>query len=361
MKRLFLFLIAIFCYYSIFSQYYLKESNVYFPDIEGYYTLKCDFHTHTVFSDGLVWPSYRVIEAIHDGLDVISITDHIEYTPHKNDINIDFNRAYEIAKETGDNLGVVVIPGAEITRSMPPGHLNVLFITDANKLNVEDVNEAIEEASKQGAFIFWNHPCWPAQQPDTINWFDIHTDWYNKEYLHGIEIHNFSWFCNEGWLWALEKKLTILSNSDIHSTTQISSFKDHRPMTLVFSRSRNLQDIKDALFAGRTLTYSENTIRGEKDLLEQLFHQCLIKKSYFTESGRKIIEFTNISSVPIKLKSIDKNRGLSSPENIEIPPKGNFRFFVETKKEHPVTISYQVENFLYEPEKYIIYSFDIKQ
>ncbi len=31
-----------------------------FPNILGYKTLKCDFHQHTVFSDGDVWPSIRV-------------------------------------------------------------------------------------------------------------------------------------------------------------------------------------------------------------------------------------------------------------------------------------------------------------
>lgn len=33
------------------------------PDIMGYTTLKCDLHMHTVFSDGLVWPTVRVDEA----------------------------------------------------------------------------------------------------------------------------------------------------------------------------------------------------------------------------------------------------------------------------------------------------------
>ena len=47
------------------------------PELPGYVTLKCDFHMHTVFSDGNVWPIYRVGEAWRDGLDVISITDHI--------------------------------------------------------------------------------------------------------------------------------------------------------------------------------------------------------------------------------------------------------------------------------------------
>ena len=51
---------------------------IQFPDVPGYQTLKCDFHMHTVFSDGLVWPTVRVNEAWRTGLDAISITDHIE-------------------------------------------------------------------------------------------------------------------------------------------------------------------------------------------------------------------------------------------------------------------------------------------
>ena len=48
------------------------------PDIPGYVTLKCDFHIHTVFSDGLVWPTVRVEEAWRQGLDGIAMTDHLE-------------------------------------------------------------------------------------------------------------------------------------------------------------------------------------------------------------------------------------------------------------------------------------------
>ena len=64
-----------------------REINV--PDILGYKTLKCDFHVHTVFSDGDVWPTVRIQEAWMDGLDVIAITDHIEYRPHSQDIDAD--------------------------------------------------------------------------------------------------------------------------------------------------------------------------------------------------------------------------------------------------------------------------------
>ena len=62
-----------------------RRNEIQVPDLDGYTTLKCDFHMHSVFSDGLVWPTVRVDEAYRDGLDAISLTEHIEYRPHKQD------------------------------------------------------------------------------------------------------------------------------------------------------------------------------------------------------------------------------------------------------------------------------------
>jgi hypothetical protein len=68
------------------------------PDIPGYLTLKGDFHMHTVFSDGQVWPTVRVDEASSEGLDILAATDHIEYRPHQKDLPGDLNRSYDIEK-----------------------------------------------------------------------------------------------------------------------------------------------------------------------------------------------------------------------------------------------------------------------
>ena len=68
-----------------------------FPDLPDYQTLACDFHMHTVFSDGAVWPTVRVNEAWRQGLDAIAITDHVEYQPHKDDVPTQHNRPYDIA------------------------------------------------------------------------------------------------------------------------------------------------------------------------------------------------------------------------------------------------------------------------
>jgi hypothetical protein len=69
--------------YLLVAPLAVQAAKINFPDILGYKTLKCDFHLHTVFSDGQVWPTTRVDEAVREGLDAIAITDHIEYQPHK--------------------------------------------------------------------------------------------------------------------------------------------------------------------------------------------------------------------------------------------------------------------------------------
>ena len=103
-------------------------------DVPGFVTLKGDFHIHTVFSDGLVWPTVRADEAWREGLDVISITDHLEYQPHKADVSTNFNRSYELARGHGTDLDLLVVRGSEITRKMPPGHLNAIFLTNSASL-----------------------------------------------------------------------------------------------------------------------------------------------------------------------------------------------------------------------------------
>ena len=137
-KTLLLIVIISINYSAIYGQKTEKYTRkIFFPDIDGYKNLLTDFHQHTVFSDGSVWPTIRVEEAIKDGLDAISLTEHLEYQPYSKDIpNPDRNRAYNIAKSFAENKNksldrkLIVINGQEITRSMPPGHINAIFLND---------------------------------------------------------------------------------------------------------------------------------------------------------------------------------------------------------------------------------------
>lgn len=62
---------------------------------------------HTVFSDGLVWPTVRVDEAYREGLDAISLTEHIEYRPHKKMLLADHNRSFDLCQKQAEKLGIL--------------------------------------------------------------------------------------------------------------------------------------------------------------------------------------------------------------------------------------------------------------
>jgi len=243
------------------------------PDIEGYKTLKCDFHMHTIFSDGMVWPEYRVEEAWREGLDAISITDHIENQPSKKYVSGDHNSSYELALPTAIEKDILLIKGGEITRSMPPGHLNALFVEDVNKLDVPKVTDALEEAKKQGAFILWNHPGWEAQQPDTCLWMPMHQELFEKGLIHGIEVFNEFEYYPVVLDWCINRKLAVIGNSDIHGIVAdvYDLNKQYRPVTLVFAKERSIPAIKEALFAGRTIALFNNILAGKEELLLQFF------------------------------------------------------------------------------------------
>ncbi|MYF39513.1 MAG: hypothetical protein F4221_01455 [Rhodothermaceae bacterium] len=70
MNRILITLITLAVSGSALAQ---ENRTIDFPDVPGYYTLTCDLHMHTVFSDGSVWPNIRVQEAHRDGLDAIAI------------------------------------------------------------------------------------------------------------------------------------------------------------------------------------------------------------------------------------------------------------------------------------------------
>ena len=176
------FLIIALILSTLCSQETNSNRKISFPDIKGYKTLVCDLHTHTVFSDGSVWPNMRIQEAQKDGLDAIAVTEHIEYQSHKEDIpHKDRNRSYELSKKYAEKSDLLVIAGTEITKSMPPGHSNAIFVRDVNKIINDDYMDAHLAARKQGAFVFWNHPHWIGQRKDgSVKMYDEVKDLIDK-------------------------------------------------------------------------------------------------------------------------------------------------------------------------------------
>ena len=364
---LFLFSIDIFSVGEVFviNDYKDMDRIINFPNTEKYKVIVADLHTHSVFSDGAVWPNVRVEEAVRDGIDLLAVTEHLEYQPHIDDIpHPDRNRSFDIAEEIAKNKDLTVINGAEITRMFPPGHINAIFIQDANKLiyldeakiseakeilkevpeesltNYEDlswledaalaslwpVKSALIEARNQNAFTFWNHPAWSSEefigQPMLR---EIHKEFFRDNLLHGIEVANGDGYSEEAFRIALEYGLTVLGTSDVHGLIDWdypSSIGAHRPVTLILSESNSSDAIKSSLFSGKTVVWFKNNLIGlENNILELTNSYLKAKKVEILEnSDIARVEIENVSDVRFIIQVLDQSSVVNESNLIEIAP-----------------------------------------
>lgn len=232
-----------------------KRPKINLPNIPGYLTLKCDFHMHTVYSDGHVWPSFRVSEAARAGLDAISMTEHIDAERHADEIVRNREHAYQIGVDWAKQkkYDVLLIKGAEISPRVPPYHNNALFLQDIDKLpypymketkntfvmkdNIkkEDLMAPFLEAQRQGAFTVYNHPnysWWDGTHKDVFTPF--HQELIDKGIMKGVEVVNGQTYNIFAHQIAEKYNLTMVAGSDAHEAINTSGA--HRPMTLVFAK-----------------------------------------------------------------------------------------------------------------------------
>jgi 3',5'-nucleoside bisphosphate phosphatase len=335
-----------------------KRAIINFPKVGEYQVLKCDFHMHSVFSDGQVWPSIRVLEAWRDGLDAIALTDHIEYLPHKDDLGDNLNRSCAIAEKEGSKYGIIVIRGSEVTRKNAFGHHNVIFTTDNNALKIKGFIPALEEAKKQGSFIFYNHPGW--HSPTRHGYWNpkVHDEQYKLGLMNGIEVINGRSYYPDAHKWAIEKKLTMFANSDIHGLIAIDYENSHRPMTLVLARERSAKAIKEALFARRTVIWAKDMIYGEQQFLEPMFKSGVSIERCRSLKGKATVRYTinNTLPFPVELQSRGKVHEVSCPRSISIPAGRAVIMTLKGRRNNPegkktLLLPYSVENMWIGPEK----------
>jgi len=282
------------------------------PDLPGFKTLKGDFHLHTVFSDGEVWPTVHVRDAWRDGLDVVALTDHVEYHPHAKDVTSDLRRPYEEARSLASDLGIILIPGVEITRPAPgtpatipvgSGHFNVLFVTDPQALEVADLQEALRRARTQGAFVFWDHPGFMGTLEP--RWHPHVEAAYKEGLFQGVELVNGKDFYPAVYPWIAEKGLTILCNSDIHLPTPPRAVGGPRPITLLFARTADAEGVREALVARRTAAWLGDDVWGAEDHLRGLWQGAVgpWPTSLSARPGQRLaLRVQNASAIPFRLR-----------------------------------------------------------
>ncbi len=289
-----------------------KRALVAVPDLPGYKTLKCDFHLHTVFSDGEVWPTTRVMEAWRDGLDAIAITDHDDYHPHKDDVSVNLARVHQIALPAAERAGILLVPGVEISKG--DIHFNALFVTDANAFTGLDLTSALTAAKKQGAFLFWNHPGW---RGPTV-WQPVIEAAHKDGMVHGVELVNGRTFYAEAFPWIGPKKLAILANTDAHAPLPAEQRLGQRPVTLVFARSADLEGIREALTARRTVAWMDDHLWGSAELLKGLWEGAVKPLTAEARLEGRIVRlpFRNGSSIPFEAQLVGKPTWLTGKGTI---------------------------------------------
>lgn len=373
-----------------------------FPDVEGHQTLVVDLHTHSVFSDGHVWPSIRVAEALRDGLDALAITEHLEWQPHRADLpHPDRNRAYEqalAALPKGSDL--ILIAGSEITREAPADHINAVFIKDANALLRVEANppkvqaatpeeekrlravpkqlleegvldyyaaanqwpaeEAVRVANHQGAFVFWNHPFYTRAHRSALALMtEFHQALIQAGQLHGIEIANGAFYSEEAHALALEHGLTMLGVSDIHNLIDWDyppRFGAHRPVTLAFAKERSAEGLREALFAGRTVVWFKNLLLGREAQLRPLLQAALnvTEAAYRKNLDVLDLTITNASDADIQLRNLSPYTFMHDGDDLTVPQHGKLKLSVRTvQRLAQVELEFEVGNALVAPKQHL--------
>lgn len=301
------------------------------PQVNGYNVYKADLHTHSIYSDAQTTPEWRVTEAWYDGLDILAITEHIEYRPTEpkmleflkeyakknaeavnydivyqgkgNDgIMADLNFAVKCAQAATKDKPMLIIPGTEITRAPKEvGHFNALFTKDNNTIPTDDPLQALRNAKAQGALIQHNHPGWLRKSLD-MNEFEVQA--YKENLIDGIEVMNGTEFYPAVIDRAREKGLFITANTDIHGTTEVDYAGSQlgRNMTLILAKENTLESVREALEARRTIAYAYDQLCGEEELLKALFNASVKYTLVRVDSkGRSIFNITNMSSLPFAI------------------------------------------------------------
>ncbi len=344
MKKTFAFIVAALGVLTASAQYYqdnvnpemlrmehprsLNRKEFVAPGVDGFTAYKADLHNHTIFSDGHLTMQSRVREAWADGLDVIAVTEHLEFRPHekdlvkylkgytgkdakakaydfvsktcpaKEDIGVDFNVPVEIARKSAKNYDMTIIPGIEVTRKPDEYcHFNALFTTDNNAIYDPDPLQSLRNAKAQGALVLHNHPGWLRKD---LSMTKFEKEAYKAGVIDGIEIMNGAEFYPKALTRAWKYNFFVSSNTDIHhpSAERYQRYGEHRNMTLIFAKDKSVESLREAIDARRTLAYSYGTLAGEETLLRKFFEASVsVRQISADKKGRRQIIVTNNSSM----------------------------------------------------------------
>jgi hypothetical protein len=116
--------------------------------------------------------------------------------------------------------------------------------------------------------------------------------------IHGVEVVNEDLLEPQTLAWLEEKKLTILANSDVHQLVDVRPGFHRSPITLVFARARDLDGLREAFTARRTVAWRQNELWGAADLLTGLFHASVTPAATRIKASGATLRLRNNSAIP---------------------------------------------------------------
>jgi len=137
--------------------------------------------------------------------------------------------------------------------------------------------------------------------------------------MRGIEVVNGDDYYPDVHRWALDKNLTFMGNTDIHSPSMLerSTPDRHRSMTLVFAREKTLPALKEALMAGRTTVWYQNQLIGRPEYLRAIFDAATdVTDIDYTQDGSVRFALRNDADVPLEME----RTGRFGPKSVTVPP-----------------------------------------
>jgi hypothetical protein len=200
------------------------------PADAGLTWLACDFHAHTLHSDGSLPVAGLAALGVAAGLDVLAVTDHNTVSHHAG------------LDAVGSRYGITLLPGQEVTTER--GHANAFGPIPWVDFR-EPASSWVSFVAAEGGLLSINHPL-----ASDCAW---HHPLESRPPL--AEIFHWSWLAHEwtgplAWWTAWGLSTVPIGGSDFHSVAEGRPVG--RPVTWVAAASPSVPDVLDALRAGRT-------------------------------------------------------------------------------------------------------------
>jgi hypothetical protein len=231
-------LLAIFAVFSLLSVCFASADQKPIIQPHTYQILKVNLHAHTTYSDGTYTPAQLVNIYKGVGYDVLAITDHSTVA------------GYGEAFSEGNNVGLTVIRGEEVTSSWSDGsqkHVVALFINQSIGISGNsdvEIPVIFDAIHAQGGIGIVAH-AWRSWS----NW----QNYTNEPWIDGWEV-------DSSMAWVLESGSIYVLDHDFHNATWLEGIQSY--WTYLLAENRTEAGVRDALMERRIVVYGNGVLYG---------------------------------------------------------------------------------------------------